>query len=138
MKEKVERLLSLPASLESAELLIDEANEVLTQLGCPEDDRRNLDVVIDEICCNIAQYAYPEDGGTMEVKISSGEGWTEIRFFDTGLPFNPLSLAEPELTDVPEIGGLGISLVRKLMDSVEYCRSNGQNRLYLFKKWQCK
>ena len=59
-----------------------------------------------------------------------------VEFIDSGIAFNPLERSEPDLTlsaDEREIGGLGIFLTKKFMDSVEYNYTNGQNHLIMTK-----
>ena len=62
----------------------------------------------------------------------------EIIFRDQGIPFNPMSAKEPDTTlsaEEREIGGLGIFLVRKTMDRVEYEYKDGENILHLYKSF---
>jgi anti-sigma regulatory factor (Ser/Thr protein kinase) len=91
-------------------------------------------VAAEEIFVNIANYAYPP-GETGDVFISV-KGDAVLRFEDTGQPYNPLEKADPDL-DVPlmerEIGGLGIYLVKNLMDKVEYEHTGGKNVLTITK-----
>jgi anti-sigma regulatory factor (Ser/Thr protein kinase) len=104
--------------------------------GCPADVRPDILVAAEEIFVNIASYAYPPDAvGDAALSISIG-GDAVIRFEDTGLPYNPLSQADPDLS-VPlmerEIGGLGIYFVKNLMDKVEYEFTGGKNILTITK-----
>jgi anti-sigma regulatory factor (Ser/Thr protein kinase) len=75
-----------------------------------------------------------EDAIEVGLKLSGPE--LDITITDTGIPFNPLNAPPPDLTsslaDRP-IGGLGVHLVRSLMNSVEYERQGGENRLRLRK-----
>lgn len=119
----------------SVESLIDEINEILASNGCPEDIRRNIDVAIDEIGINIVDYAYEGKDGDFRVEAKSGSNYIEISFIDSGIAFNPLEVNDPEFSVPPTIGGLGIHLVRNLMDEISYKRENDQNILYLFKIW---
>jgi len=90
---------------------------------------------VEEIFVNIANYAYGEAGGKTAVFISVTDKIT-IRFEDTGRPYNPLEAVEPDL-DKPlverDIGGLGVFLVKKLMDNVEYSRIGNKNVLVMTK-----
>ncbi len=96
-----------------------------------------LNVVIDELVTNVVHYAFP-DGGEHIVKVvvslENSELFIEIE--DDGVPFDPLSLPEPdteaEIED-REIGGLGVHIVRNLMDEVSYERIGDKNRLTLRK-----
>jgi anti-sigma regulatory factor (Ser/Thr protein kinase) len=88
---------------------------------------------------NIASYAYQDGPGRLAVEWINEpeEGQVIITFEDSGVPFNPLLKEEPDLT-VPvserKIGGLGIMMVRKRMDTVNYAYSDGKNILTLIKR----
>ena len=105
---------------------------VLEQLkDCPYSERvrAQLDVAVEEIFVNIAHYAYPPDQ----------PGWAMIRcqVVDCGVPFNPLQKKDADITlsaEERQIGGLGILMVKRSMDEVDYVYENGQNILTLVKK----
>ena len=94
-------------------------------------------LALEETVVNVIDYAYPagEEGSLSVFADSNGE---EVRFMviDNGIPFDPTSYLEPDTTlDAQNrpIGGLGILLSRKLMDTISYSRHSGQNVLYLTK-----
>ena len=87
-------------------------------------------VALEEIFVNIAHYAYAGKDGDATVGISIKDDIATIRFTDSGMPFNPLSNANPDITLSAEersIGGLGIFMVRKTMDDVHYEYKDGKN-----------
>lgn len=93
-----------------------------------------LNVMLDEILINIVRYAYAEGCGDMTLRFAFDEArrMASIDFIDRGIAFDPLTVAEPDVTAGAEdrkIGGLGIFLVKKLADSVQYCREEGANIL---------
>ena len=98
-----------------------------------------MKIVIDEVFSNIAQYAYGSALGTATVKAGlEDDGRTLVLVFqDGGMPYNPLSAKDPDTSlsaaDRP-FGGLGILLVKKLMDEKTYAYKNGQNILILKKR----
>ena len=111
----------------------------LEQLDCALKAQMQIDIAIDEIAANISSYAYAPATGTMEVSFDyEAENRTAvITFTDSGRSFNPLDKEEPDTglsAEEREIGGLGIFLVRKTMDSMEYRRENGTNILTIRKK----
>lgn len=111
---------------------------LLEQLACPMKTQIAVSVAIEEIFVNIAHYAYPEGGGTAEVGFAfDPESRTATFVFrDQGIPFDPLQQELPDLTlSVEErgIGGLGILITRKTMDSVTYRYENGENVLTMQK-----
>lgn len=110
----------------------------LTALGCPAKAKMQTALVVDEIFSNIARYAYSGAGGMLEADIGSEEnpGAVVLVFKDSGVPFNPLEQKEPDIA-VPaaqrQIGGLGILMIKKLMDEIAYEYRDGQNILTIRK-----
>jgi len=98
----------------------------------------NLNLALDEVVTNAVMYAYPKGmNGTIDIECLVGHQRIKFIIKDNGVAFDPTTVKEPDLTSSVEerkIGGLGIYLVRKLMDSVNYERVNGQNILTLRKK----
>jgi anti-sigma regulatory factor (Ser/Thr protein kinase) len=98
-----------------------------------------IDVAVDEVMSNIAHYAYPDGEGTVTVSIEEKENTVQIFFRDSGIPYDPLTAKAPDLSLSAEdrpIGGLGIHMVKKMMDAVSYRYENGQNMLTLQKMLQ--
>ena len=130
--------LTVNAAVENIEVVTDFVNEELEKLDCPVKARRQIDVAIDELFGNIARYAYSPDVGKATVRFSVEEDPLEvtITFIDNGIPFNPLEKSNPDThlsAEERPIGGLGIFLVKKSMDMVEYEYKNGQNILKIKK-----
>ncbi len=110
----------------------------LEKLGCPMKTVVQLNVAIDEIYSNIVKYAYPSEPGPAEVSLIYREdpGCVYIKFRDSGIPYNPLTKDDPDVTlsaDERTIGGLGIYMVKKTMDDVKYKYENGENILTIKK-----
>jgi len=98
-----------------------------------------IDVAIDELFGNIANYAYnPETGkATVRLEVEDDPLAVIITFIDNGKPFNPLEKADPDITlSAAEraIGGLGIFLVKKAMDMIDYKFQDGHNILMIKKR----
>lgn len=130
--------LTVNAAVENIEVVTDFVNEELEKLDCPVKARRQIDVAIDELFGNIARYAYSPDVGKATVRFAVEEDPLEvtITFIDNGIPFNPLEKSNPDThlsAEERPIGGLGIFLVKKSMDMVEYEYKNGQNILKIKK-----
>ncbi|HEY3370440.1 MAG TPA: ATP-binding protein [Prolixibacteraceae bacterium] len=97
----------------------------------------NINLAIEEALINIISYAFPENG-THEIKLSVtlGNNLLEIKITDNGIPFNPLSHQQPDITLSAEerpVGGLGIFLISQIMDKMHYTRQKNQNILTLNK-----
>ncbi|MBQ1492634.1 MAG: SpoIIE family protein phosphatase, partial [Blautia sp.] len=134
-----EKEFVMPATKDSIMELTAKVDEQLEALDCSIKSQTQLDVAIDEIYANIASYAYPEGGGQVTVRFSFDEESraASLTFIDQGIPFNPLLQAEPDLTLAAEeraVGGLGIYLVMKTMDEMDYRYEDGKNILTIKKK----
>jgi anti-sigma regulatory factor (Ser/Thr protein kinase) len=98
----------------------------------------NLNLAMEEAVVNVMNYAYPKES-VNNIDITAEVNDEEIAFSiaDSGIPFDPTQKGEPNLTldaeDRP-IGGLGIHLVRQLMDTLDYRYENGHNILTLKKR----
>ena len=96
-----------------------------------------IDVVIEEIFVNIASYAYKkEEEGFANISIKNENNKIVITFEDTGIPFNPLLKENPDITlsaEKREPGGLGIYMMKKMMDNVEYMYKDNKNILIIEK-----
>ena len=130
--------LTLKATLESLPEVTSFIEEQLEALDCPMKAMMQIDVAIDEMFGNIVRYAYAPGTGDATVRFDFDEQTrtASVIFLDQGVPFNPLENAAPDVTlsaEEREIGGLGIFLVRKTMDAVEYQRADGFNILTIKK-----
>jgi sigma-B regulation protein RsbU (phosphoserine phosphatase) len=98
----------------------------------------DLNLALEEILTNIISYGYTDNREhEIKVRLSAQLGEVSVEIEDDGQPFNPLEAPEPDITKPLEerkIGGLGIHLVRKLMDSLEYKRQGERNLLTIKKK----
>ena len=94
-----------------------------------------IDLVTEEIFVNIASYAYKEEG-VVSINIEHQNNKIIITFEDTGIPFNPLLTKDPDIkqsVEDREPGGLGIYMVKKMMDNVEYIYRDNKNILIIEK-----
>jgi len=130
--------LHIAATVENIEKVTDFVNEQLEGLNCPVKARMQIDIAIDELFGNIAHYAYKPDVGDATVRVEVVESPLSviITFIDGGVPYDPLTAADPDTTLSAEeraIGGLGIFMVRKSMDEISYRYENGSNILSIRK-----
>ena len=131
--------LTLAATLDNIEVVTAFIDEQLEALDCSMKAQMQIDIAIDELFGNIAHYAYGDDTGTATVRFDFDEATrtASIAFIDGGMPFNPLEKADPDVTLSAEeraIGGLGIFMVKKSMDKLEYSHENGYNVLTVHKQ----
>lgn len=120
---------------------IDRANEAFNEfaeagsLAVPT--RRSINLVLDELLNNINTYAF-EDGEEheIEVRFELSSDRLSVTIADDGVPFNPFAGFPPDTAlsvEEREIGGLGIHLVRNVMDEVSYSRRTDRNVVILVK-----
>jgi serine/threonine-protein kinase RsbW len=94
-----------------------------------------IELALEEAFANICNYAYAGQPGEIEVNCSTEDGGMVIEIIDSGAAFDITAVDDPDITaDVSEreIGGLGIFLMKELMDNVVYRREGGKNILRLF------
>ena len=130
--------LKVKATDESMEAVNNFVHSVLPP-KCDELAINQIDLAVEEIFVNIAHYSGSEDAEILCDFEYGGDdrGVLEITFIDSGKPFDPLAKPDPDITLSAEernIGGLGIFLTKKFMDSVEYEYKDGQNILTLRKR----
>ena len=133
--------MTIDATVENMDAVVDFVNENLEKLGCNMKAQVQIDIAIDELFGNIVRYAYhPEVGSaTIQIEPDGDSASVYITFKDHGVPYNPLEKPDPDVTLSAEErseGGLGIYLVKKSMDGVEYAYKDGQNILRVKKKIQ--
>ncbi len=130
--------MTLEATVNNIPRVTDFVNAELEALDCPMKAQMQIDIAIDELFGNIAQYAYDPLTGPATVRVEVGEDPMAviITFIDHGKPYDPLATREPDITlnaEDREIGGLGVFLVKKTMDEITYEYKNGQNILRIKK-----
>ena len=115
------------------------------EFGIPDDIQLSLNLAVEEAVVNVINYAYPKGTeGDIEINITNSpipdlsESSTEVIFtiIDQGVPFDPTTHDEADTTSELEerqIGGLGIHLIRNIMDRVEYQRDGNSNKLTMTK-----
>lgn len=101
-----------------------------------------LNMALDDLLNNVVQYAFPNDPTEHRIQVDGEvrDEWVILTITDDGIPFNPLTVAPPDLSLLlheREIGGLGIHLVRSMFDEVSYHRNVGHNVLTVKKKLAC-
>ena len=131
------REITLKASLDKLDEVISFVEQMLEELNCPMKFVVQMDVAVEEIFVNIAHYAYPDTEGDARIEAGTSEdGLFYVSFSDSGVPYNPLKKPDPDVTldaeDRP-IGGLGIYMVKKSMDRLDYRYENGQNIFTIYK-----
>jgi len=99
--------------------------------------RFDLQLAVEEACCNVMEHAYDGNGGRFGLRFETRGRDVVIALHDWGQPFDPASIPSPDmnvpLEDRP-IGGLGIHLMRQVMDDVRFTFSDDGNTLEMAKR----
>ncbi len=136
--EQLQRSISLTNNVEEVPLLEEFIDGVCEEAGIDMGTAMSLNLAMEEAVVNVMSYAYPTNT-VGEIVIAANYCNHQLRFIviDSGKPFDPTSMDEIDTTlpvEDRDIGGLGIHLVRQIMDSINYERINGKNVLTLTKK----
>lgn len=129
--------IKLKNQVSELDLMAQFIEETGEELGLDMELLMNLNLVLEEMVSNIIFYAYPDGTeGTIELAVES-DG-KELTFFinDYGREFDPTQKDDPDVSINPaerDIGGMGIFIVRNIMDKVTYQRLNGKNILTMKK-----
>ncbi len=131
--------LTVKAVTDNITTVTDFIDAELEKIGCPVKIRLQIDIAIDEIFSNISYYAYSPGLGdaTIRFETDSKERSVVISFIDRGRPFNPIECKDPDTAlDIKarSTGGLGIFMVKKSMDLLNYEYVDGKNILRIKKR----
>jgi len=132
---QTERQISVNAELKQLKRVINFIAAEIKKTNYEHDTQNKIEMAVEEIFTNIVNYAYEKEAGKVNIAVSAADGF-KITFEDNGKPFNPAEYPPPNL-EKPikdrEIGGLGIYIVKQIMDKVEYTRENDKNILKISK-----
>lgn len=132
--------ITLENKIEQLPLLSEFVRNMCGQHGVPAEIIDDLDVAMDEIGANISMYAFPEnETHSYYVSFHNEAGELVFTFEDDGVPFDPTQPVDGHLDLPPEerpLGGLGIMMVKELMDKVEYERRDNKNIVCIVKKYE--
>ncbi len=136
----IERELTIQATTDNYSKVLEFVERILEETGCPQALMFTLDICMEEIYINIASYAYSNSNeqGDAYIKITIDEDPYRVTmvFKDSGMQYNPLEKEDPDITlsaQERQIGGLGIYMVKNMMDDVTYEYIDGQNVLTISK-----
>ena len=122
----------LPAKPDEMPALVAFLEGALETSGCPPSISTKLMICLDEIASNVMKFS---GANSLTVRLEhDGAGAWQLTFIDDGTPWNPLTHDDPDITlpaDERPIGGLGLLMVKKMMDEVGYARENDTNVLRL-------
>lgn len=124
--------ITVDATIENVQTVTDFVDERLEEVNCPMKALMQINIAIDELFSNVARYAYSDKTGKITVSVDTkGKPMkVQLTFVDEGVPYDPLSKEDPDITLAAEerkIGGLGIYMVKKTMDDFQYEYKDGKN-----------
>jgi anti-sigma regulatory factor (Ser/Thr protein kinase) len=140
MPQSTARSVEIVIRNDMAELakLSDGLEQIGAELGVPGKPLMQLQVALDEIASNVINYGWP-DGGSHElcVRITGQQDRIEVEIVDDGRAFDPRHAlpSEPQPPGRRQPGGLGIHLVKQLVDRLDYERIDGRNRTVMTKQY---
>jgi len=128
------------ALIENGAMITEGVEEFLSNNDIPMKVIMNINVAIDEIYSNICYYAYDKENvGNVKITTEIDDSFVILKFEDHGIKYNPLLKDDPDVTlslEERQIGGLGIFMVKKMMDEINYEYINGRNVLTIKKKYK--
>jgi anti-sigma regulatory factor (Ser/Thr protein kinase) len=125
----------IEAKIEKLDVVLDFVSAELEAVDCSMKLQMQITVAVEEIFVNIAHYAYDPEEGDVMIRVTVGDE-VIIEFEDSGKPYNPLEKSDPDIAaslEEREIGGLGIFMVKNIMDAVDY-RYEAEKNILLIKK----
>ncbi len=130
--------LCVDSPIENFSIVKNWLQNIFDKIGCTGKPSKQLFIAVDEIFTNIANYAY-QDKGKVNLKASydKDKNTLKLTIIDNGDKYNPLEKPDPDIAQRIKdktVGGLGIFLVKKMVDSIEYSRIENQNVLVFTKK----
>ena len=132
------RRLVLPNDIETIPQLNEFIDLVAEEVGLDMSLTMSLNLAMEEAVVNVMDYAYPDgQKGNVDIEVTADQEWMTFVITDTGIAFDPTTKEDADTTLSAEerpIGGLGIFLVRQLMDDINYKREGNKNVLTLRKK----
>ena len=112
-------------------------DEVCEDMGCDMETTMRMNLAIEEAVVNVIDYAYPSGTvGSVDINVTVYDNHMEFVISDSGTPFDPTKKEDVDISlpvEERRIGGLGIHLVKQLMDKISYERKDGRNVLTLIK-----
>lgn len=134
----ITRKLVLPNDIATIPQLNEFVDTVAEEVGLDMSLTMSLNLALEEAVVNVMDYAYPEgQRGDVDIEVTADQQWLTFVISDTGIAFDPTAKEDVDTTLSAEerpIGGLGIFLVRQLMDVIDYKREGNKNVLTLRKK----
>lgn len=147
MASAIEKLITemvIGSQLSQLRFVRDKLNGIGHELGVPDRPLSELLVAVDELLSNVVKYAWSEQPGfdpaehRICIRIVSGLEKLEVELIDDGRAFDPRATPAPQVRSAgrrPRPGGVGLQILKKLVDEIYYERINGRNRTRIVKRY---
>lgn len=133
----MEKEIKISNDLKEIAILADFVEELCSELGLPAETVMNINLALEEAVANVIMYAYPSsERQDILLKVSAIDNQLVFLLTDKGCSFDPTQVEDVDVTlsiDERPIGGLGIFLIRSIMNEISYQRLDGENRLTMKK-----
>jgi len=133
-----ERHTAVPGDAAHLPALLTFLQDFWSELNLPATEALPFELALEEVFMNVVMHGSRADRAPgVKVSMTVVDGGVMLTVEDDGPAFDPLSLPAPDLTaslEARRVGGLGVFLVRQVMDSVRYERRDTTNRLQMTKK----
>ncbi|HMN48556.1 MAG TPA: ATP-binding protein [Ignavibacteriaceae bacterium] len=132
------KTLKVKSKTENLSVVRDFISSAAAEINIPKDVAENIILAVDEACTNIIKHAYKySPDGEIIVKVKPSLSKFVVSIIDNGLSFEPDSIPEPDLQKYyrqRRVGGLGVYLMKTLMDEVKYVSKPGKYNEVLLSK----
>jgi len=136
-RNRIHFTFEIKAELDNFPAFIDFIDSSLAKTGIELKEKIDVITACEELIVNVINYAYSGEKGNLKIDFEADESNIGITFTDSGKEFNPLAGTGPDINlpiEEREAGGLGILMVKNLMDDVKYEFKGGKNCLSVSKK----
>jgi serine/threonine-protein kinase RsbW len=133
----IEQRISVASDPAQLPVLTRFLKEFWSATGLPPAESVNFELALEEVFMNVVMHGSPGAGTPVEVSVILCDGGLTLTVEDDGPAFNPLLLAAPDVAaslEERKVGGLGVFLVRQMMDAVSYQRVAARNQLRMTKR----
>ncbi|PKL58808.1 MAG: ATP-binding protein [Methanomicrobiales archaeon HGW-Methanomicrobiales-4] len=127
----------ISATIDAIEQVAIFLEERLEDAGVPMMEAARIQLAAEEAVTNVVTHGYEGEQGEVSISCNTSENEVMITISDTGLPFDPTKIPPADVTadlDHRNIGGLGVHLIKSVMDEVTYTRNGDKNQLTLVKR----
>lgn len=128
--------LKIPGTMDNLEIIRKFVAEIARKSGFSEEETNKIELAVDEACTNVIKHAYKNKGGDIDLALKLDYEKFSIIVTDHGESFDHDNIKLPDMDEYLaklRVGGLGIYLMKTLMDKVDYSSEDGENEVKMEK-----